>query len=146
MRWRWWLAGIVGIGLLASLVYVRRHVPTVSNTKARYVDPATCAGCHPKVWATYRLTGMARSFYRPTAENTSGNDRKPVAYYHKPSESYFTMFERSGRFYQGRYQIGFDGKETNRVEKQIDYVVGSGNHVRTYLHRTGRNTLVELPL
>ena len=56
------------------------------------------------------------------------------------------MLERDGRFYQGRYQIGFDGKETNRIEKEIDYIAGSGNHVRTYLHRTSRNTLVELPL
>ena len=56
------------------------------------------------------------------------------------------MLERDGRFYQGRYQIGFDGKETNRIEKEIDYIVGSGNHVQTYLHRTSRNTLVELPL
>jgi predicted CXXCH cytochrome family protein len=56
------------------------------------------------------------------------------------------MFEREGRFFQRRYQIGFDGKETNNVEKEIHYVVGSGNHARTYLSRTNRNTLVELPL
>ena len=29
---------------------------------------------------------------------------------------------------------------------KIDYVMGSGNHVRTYLHRTTRGTLIELPL
>ena len=56
------------------------------------------------------------------------------------------MLERDGRFYQRRYQIGFDGKETNIMEKEIDFVVGSGNHVRAYLHRTSRNKLVELPL
>jgi predicted CXXCH cytochrome family protein len=89
---------------------------------------------------------MARSFYRPTLGNTIGNEKKAITYYHKASESYFTMLERDGRFYQARYQIGFDGKEANRLEKAVDYIVGSGNHVRTYLHRTSRNTLVELPL
>jgi predicted CXXCH cytochrome family protein len=84
---------------------------------------------------------MARSFYLLAAESV-----KPTTFYHKASDSYFTMAERDGRYYQRRYQIGFDGKETNSVEKQIDYVVGSGNHVRAYLHRTSRNTLIELPL
>ena len=32
------------------------------------------------------------------------------------------------------------------VEKQVDYVIGSGNHVRTYLNRTAQGTLVELPV
>ena len=32
------------------------------------------------------------------------------------------------------------------MEKQIDFVMGSGSHARAYLHRTPRNTLVELPL
>ena len=96
-----------------------------AGASARYVDPALCAQCHPKVWETYRRTGMARSFYRPTAETTVGNDRKTITSNHKASESYFTMLERDGHLYQRRYQIGFDGKETNRIEKEIDYIVGS---------------------
>ncbi len=89
---------------------------------------------------------MGRSFYRPTSANTVGDGKKDVAYFHPASESTFTMQERDGRFYQGRYQIGFDGKKTNIMEKEIDFVMGSGNHVRAYLSRTSRNTLVELPL
>ncbi len=37
-------------------------------------------------------------------------------------------------------------QEENVDELQIDYVMGSGNHVRTYLHRAVRGTLIELPL
>ena len=40
----------------------------------------------------------------------------------------------------------FDGKKTNIIEKQVDYVLGSGNHARAFLSRTKQNTLVELPL
>jgi tetratricopeptide (TPR) repeat protein len=154
VRRRIGLAGVL-VAVLASVIFVSRfHSATApvagslqqAVTNGRYVDPALCAQCHPKVWETYQRTGMARSFYRPKAETTVGNDRKTITFNHKASESYFTMLKRDGRFYQGRYQIGFDGKETNRFEKEIDYVVGSGNHVRTYLHRTSRNTLVELPL
>ena len=32
------------------------------------------------------------------------------------------------------------------MEKEVDFVLGSGHHVRTYLHRTASNTLVQLPL
>ena len=36
-------------------------------------------------------------------------------------------------------------KPTSR-NRRIDYVLGSGNHARSYLHRTARGTLIELPL
>lgn len=120
--------------------------PETAVNGARYVDPATCGSCHPKVRETYQRTGMGRSFYSPSTANTIGDGKKAITFHHKASDSYFTMFERGGKFYQRRYQTGFDGKETNLAEKQIDYVIGSGNHARTYLHRTVRNTLEELPL
>jgi predicted CXXCH cytochrome family protein len=63
-------------------------------------------------------------------------------YFHAPSESYFTVEERGGRYYQRRHQLG----PVNIVEKEIHFVLGSGNHVSTYLHRTERGKLVELPL
>lgn len=156
MRRRGWIVStIAGLLLIAGLTYFRHarttRIPTAEEAKADtanpgYIDPAVCSGCHANIAQTYRRTGMGRSFYRPTLSNTIGEGNKSPTYYHKASDSYFTMLERDGRFYQRRYQIGFDGKETNAIEKQIDFVMGSGNHVRAYLHRTSRNTLVELPL
>jgi len=140
---------------LASVFYLvrvgfRTTTATGSNqpvsADSSYVDPALCASCHTNVAETYSRTGMGRSFYRPTLDNTIGDRGKPATFYHKASDSYFTMIERDGRFFQRRYQIGFDGKEANSLEKEIDFVLGSGNHARAYLHRTNRNTLVELPL
>lgn len=103
-----------------------------------------CASCHRAIWETYRQTGMGRSFYRPTAENMRGVNN--ATYYHKASDSYFKILERSGKFVQRRHQLDRAGRETNVLEKQIDFIMGSGNHARTYLHRTARNTLLELPL
>ena len=56
------------------------------------------------------------------------------------------MVRRDGKYYQRRYQTGFDGKPANVMEKEVHYVIGSGKQVRSYLHRTQRNTLIELPL
>ena len=56
------------------------------------------------------------------------------------------MTEHGGEYFQRRWQLGFDGKPENVEELQIDYIMGSGNHVRTYLHREKDGTLIELPL
>jgi len=128
---------------LAAWIYARRHAPAAANPPNAYVDAAVCAGCHSEVAATYRKTGMGRSFARIRPEATP-EFGKPV--YNKTSDSYFAMFTHDGKVYQRRWQIGFDGKETNIDEKSADLVVGSGNHAKTYLHLTSRNLLEELPL
>jgi len=56
------------------------------------------------------------------------------------------MLRRGGRIFQRRYQITLDGKETKVDEKEVDYIVGSGNHMRTYTHRNADGTLSQLPL
>jgi predicted CXXCH cytochrome family protein len=84
---------------------------------------------------------MARSFTDARSQPSSGG-----SYYHPASQTWFTMIEHDGRYYQRRYQIGFGGAETNVDEKEIDFVLGSGNHVRTYLSQTSNGALLELPL
>jgi tetratricopeptide (TPR) repeat protein len=102
-----------------------------------------CAGCHKDIWESYRRTGMGRSFQRPSPENIPF----PAGpYYHAPSESYFAVLARGAEFFQRRYQLDTAGREIYVMEKRVDYVMGSGNHARTYLHRTAANTLLELPL
>jgi predicted CXXCH cytochrome family protein len=104
-----------------------------------------CAPCHRGVWETYQRTAMARSFY-PAAPQNMVEDFN-ATYFHQPSNSYFTMLQRGGKYFQKRYQLAAGGRTPiNVVEKQVDYVMGSGNHARTYLHRTPANTLIELPL
>jgi len=131
--------GIAGAGLIAEQAYAQ---PAANP----YVDPALCATCHADKANGFRKTGMGRSFYRLEAANAIEDFTPGKTFYHQASDTYFAMIARGGRYYQRRWQIGFDGRETNVDEKQVDYVLGSGNHARTYLHRTSRNTLQELPL
>jgi len=69
-----------------------------------------------------------------------------MPFHHEASNTFLEMVFRDGTWYQRRWQVGFDGKETNIDEKRVDYVMGSGNHAQTFLHLTERNTLQELPL
>jgi predicted CXXCH cytochrome family protein len=126
MAWRLWLIWLI-LGTITA-----------------FAQP--CATCHSKIAQSFRDTGMARSFYRPAPSNTVEDYTNRNTYYHQPSGMYFSMVQREGRCFQRQYQIGFDGKQTNLVEKQIDFVLGSGDHARTYLHRTAEGTLQQLPL
>jgi len=85
---------------------------------------------------------MARSFSRVDASRFAAASRV----YHPASDRYYTMVQRDGKFYQRRHQIGFGGTETNVLELEAQYVVGSGNHARTFLHRNPDGRLVQLPV
>src|SRR5215472_17079263 len=96
-----------------------------------------CAECHRTIYETYQRTGMARSFTDARSQPRSGG-----SYYHSASQTWFTMIEHDGRYYQRRYQIGFRGAETNVDEKEINFFLGSGNHVRTFLSQTSNGALL----
>ena len=54
--------------------------------------------------------------------------------------------EHDGQYFQRQWRVSPAGQEIHVQESRIDYVMGSGNHVRSYLHRTTRGALTELPL
>jgi len=111
-----------------------------------YVDAKTCAGCHRQIAADYRLTAMGRSFYRPAPANTVEDYQGNHEFLHSLSDTHYSMIARDGAYYQRRWQLGFGGKETNVEELKIDYVIGSGEHARSYLHRMASGAFIELPL
>lgn len=89
---------------------------------------------------------MGRSLFRPSLANTVEDYAGKHTFDHTLSDTHYAMISRGGAYYQRRWQTGFDGKESNIEESRIDYVLGSGSHARSYLHRTSRGTLTELPL
>src|SRR5580658_2480949 len=117
-------AVVAAAGFLTERAYTQQAAPSArpaASPANSYVDPALCAHCHAEIANSFRKTGMGRSFYRlpagiPAADLTSA---KP--FYHAASDNYFAMIARGGKYYQRRWQIGFDGKETNVDEKQVDF-------------------------
>ena len=142
------LAGAFLLGAGAIFFALRRPESGAiqPQMQSAYVDPATCAGCHQEIAKSYRLTGMGRSLYRPGSQNAVEDYKTKNNIYNRASDRYYTMIERDGKLYQRRNQIGPNGDEINVLEKQVDYVIGSGNHVRSYLHRNAQGTLVEMPV
>jgi predicted CXXCH cytochrome family protein len=115
-------------------------------SQSDYVDGAICASCHQDIAETYRKTGMGRSFSIPTAATVVEDYTHANTVFHQLSGLRYTMVQRNGEFFERRSQTGFDGNETNVMEERIDYVVGSGNHSRSYLHRAPDGQLIELPV
>lgn len=105
-----------------------------------YVDSRVCAECHAKIAQTYARTAMARAFSR------AGVTGEVEDFFHAASDTHFAMISRGGRSFQKRWQVDANGHAINVDEKSIDFVIGSGNHVRTFLHRTPSGLLQQLPL
>jgi Flp pilus assembly protein TadD len=110
------------------------------NPQKGYVAPKLCQPCHAEIFAQYAATGMGRSFARidsvPIVEDWS------ATFTHQKSGRAYGVTKRDGRFLMRRTLIG--GGDV--VEKPIQYVLGSGNHSRTYLTRNTNGKLAELPL
>src|SRR5262249_36901115 len=121
-----------------AAVAVGRRATRAHTQPRSYVNPALWAGGHPGIAQTYHQTAMARSASGRSPPNAFDEGAPEPTYFHRPSQSYFTMVRRDGKYYQRRYQTGFDGKPANILEKEIHYVIGSGNQVRSYLHHTQR--------
>jgi predicted CXXCH cytochrome family protein len=125
---------------LSLLIAIAGCSPALAATGS-----AACAPCHRSIYQTWLHTGMARSFYRPAPANTVENYVK-ARFYHKASDTWYEMLRRGDRFFQRRWRTLPDGSEVDAQELSVDYVMGSGKHVRTYIHRAGSGALIELPL
>jgi tetratricopeptide (TPR) repeat protein len=158
MKSQWWFslcceAGLIFFagGLIVSTwgktgTPVAGINPPKSIPVNEYVDSRLCAHCHRQVYENYRQTGMAKSLFKPAPANTIEDYKENTHFYHSLSDTHYSMIFRDQAYYQRRWQIDSDGKETNVEELKIDYVMGAGDHSRAYLHRTTRGTLIELPL
>lgn len=152
-----WRVLIAAAGLATSLALharaaaqdpaKRRAAATSTSRSAQsdYIDSRVCASCHSEIAESFSKTGMGRSFETPDSAALSADfDNQTV--YNKASGMYYTMFEREGKLFERRYQIGYRGERANIVDEQIDYVIGSGNHAHTFLHRDSEGRLIELPV
>ena len=141
MRWALLLARllvIVRLLVILRLLAIIKLLATISMQAAEpgYVDPASCRPCHAKIFESYQATGMGRSFAK------AGRVPALDQFFHTPSRRYYSVAQHDGDYFIRRLEAG----GANVLEKRIDYVVGSGNHSQTFLHRNETGRLVELPV
>lgn len=110
-----------------------------------YADDRACSLCHSQIAESYREKGMARAFFRPRPE-TDVEDFSAPPFYHAPSRQHLQIVREGGRLVFRRWQVDSEGRPLHRFEQPVDWVLGSGNHARTYLYRAPGGEVFQLPL
>ena len=110
-----------------------------------YIDDAVCAGCHADRAKTYTHVGMANSFYAARGSKVIEDFEAPP-FFHAPSNQYFEMRRRGAEVVFRRWQLAADGAPIHVFERTVDWIIGSGNHARTYVYRVPSGEMYELPL
>ena len=124
-----------------SLTWILPALTLIVNAaESGYVRPDRCRSCHVEIFESYARTGMARSFAR--IESVPLLEEWTSRFVHRASSRVYSVARRNSGFFLRRTLP--DGRAA--IEKQIHYVIGSGNHSRTYLHRKENGRLIELPL
>ncbi|HVE70726.1 MAG TPA: tetratricopeptide repeat protein [Thermoanaerobaculia bacterium] len=110
-----------------------------------YIDDAACANCHADRAKTYAHVGMGKSFYAARGSQVIEDFGAPP-FFHEPSRQYFEMRRRGEDVVFRRWQVAADGAPIHVYERVVDWIIGSGNHARTYLYRVPSGELYQLPL
>jgi tetratricopeptide (TPR) repeat protein len=111
-----------------------------------YVAPDVCAGCHASIALSYKSVAMARSFERLDTSRLIEDFERDARFIHRPSGFTYEMRVEDGRFLQRRSERDGGGAASRVFDREITYVVGSGRHARTYLHRSPAGEITELPV
>jgi hypothetical protein len=114
----------------------------IAGSDAGYLEAGACDGCHREIAASYAHTGMARSFGRMKTEAPFVESR----FRHAASEQEFVTLRRGGKAFLQRSLRGPDDSPSFALEREVHYWFGSGNHARTFFHRTGAGKFVQLPV
>ncbi|MSO22290.1 MAG: tetratricopeptide repeat protein [Acidobacteria bacterium] len=111
-----------------------------------FIGSEACNPCHSGLFQKYRSVAMSRSLYRPSRETAPEFFASKKTFIHLKSNYHYEMSERAGRFYQKRFVLDSRGRRTRVHEEEITYVLGSGNHARTYLRHHSDGRITQLPV
>ena len=136
----------LGLFCLAWLWPSAGHTRSGQNPTDSPLFSQVCQSCHAEIYRSYAEVAMARSFYRPSPDNVIEDYTRENHFHHSPSNRHYRMVQREGRFYQRRYQLDSDGNEKNILEREVTWIIGSGEHARSYLSLDEGGVLRQLPV
>ncbi len=128
----------VGEGPAAAL-----DVLQTAGAAPGYVEDRVCAGCHVDIARTFGDVAMAKSFYRPGSQPVI---ERFEPFFHEASGTHYEMSLVDGSYLFRSYQLDAEGERIHEFERQVDWILGSGNHSRSYLIQTPGGELFQLPL
>ena len=136
----------LGVVCLAWLWPWAGHTRSGQDPTDSPLSSRVCQSCHAEIYESYGQVAMARSFYRPSADNVIEDYTRENHFHHAPSNRHYRMIQREGRFFQRRYRLDADGNEKNVLEREVDWIIGSGEHARSYLSLDEGGVLRQMPV
>ncbi len=105
--------------------------------------PDVCGDCHPEQTFGFLETGMGKSLYRPTAQPPIEDFTPAKATVTHPHSGlrYRAYIDEQGRWWQEETMPG----TAYRRRIEVEWVVGSGNHTRSYFGVV-EGEVVQMPL
>lgn len=89
---------------------------------------------------------MGRSWSSAGAADIIEDYSRSNTFHHTKSGFYYTMLRRDGKLFQRRYLLDSDKRPFSIHEEEVSYVVGSGNHARSYLRHHANGVITQLPV
>jgi tetratricopeptide (TPR) repeat protein len=128
---------------------VRQPLARGAAPRAKFVPDAACRDCHEALYESYQDVGMSQSFSRfdeATAIESFDTDGDKNHFFHEASRRHYELSVADGVMFVTRYRLRQDGTRFARRHQRVDYVIGSGNHVRGYFYRNHVGEMFELPV
>jgi tetratricopeptide (TPR) repeat protein len=111
-----------------------------------YVGQEVCAPCHRQIYDAFQRLGMGRSWSIPASAEIIEDYSKRNTFFHEKSGYYYTMLQKDGKLFQRRHVPGSNQEPIRVHEEEVTYIVGSGNHARSYLHHHPNGVITQLPV
>jgi tetratricopeptide (TPR) repeat protein len=120
-------------------------LPSLRHVQAQPLSDviAECADCHPDQVKGFLETGMGKALYQPKDAKIieDFSTQKATITHPQTKAIYKASIDENGKWWQ--IESTQDGTYERKVE--VKYIVGSGNHTRSYIGEIN-GELVELPL
>jgi Flp pilus assembly protein TadD len=110
-----------------------------------YVGREACLPCHAQVGESFASTGMGRSLYPLTPDRVVEDFATRNRFEIPGDRLAYEMTARGGDHFVKLSVLDADGSLLASGEKKIRYVIGSGNHSRSYASEDGGG-LYQLPI
>jgi len=111
-----------------------------------YVGEKQCASCHREIHDTFKKLGMGQSWSTPAGVPLIEDYDTNNTFQHAKSGFYYSMLRQGEKFIQQRYLLDRSQQPIDVHEEEVTYVVGSGNHARSYLRHHPNGVITQLPV
>ncbi len=111
-----------------------------------YAGEKACASCHREIYDAFKKLGMGQSWLNPLTAPLIENYETNNTFQHAKSGFHYRMLRKNGKFIQQRFLLDRTQQPIDVHEEEVTYVVGSGNHARSYLRHHPNGVITQLPV